>query len=122
MLAEAVAPLLEQLAGAADVADPLARRFNMQRWFAAQGLPLPAPAAPALPRPASMPRLKIPETAAPAAPRPAAATRHEPSSVELLRGGAGAASLLVCDFDRTLLDYDAGACLPAGPGLALAPA
>ena len=31
MLTEAVAPLLEKLAGAADVAGPLARRFNMQK-------------------------------------------------------------------------------------------
>lgn len=31
MLTEAVAPLLEQLASSADVASPLARRFNMQK-------------------------------------------------------------------------------------------
>jgi hypothetical protein len=31
MLPEAVAPLLESLAGCPDVAAPLARRFNMQR-------------------------------------------------------------------------------------------
>ncbi len=31
MLTEAVAPLLEQLATSADVASPLARRFNMQK-------------------------------------------------------------------------------------------
>jgi Dullard-like phosphatase family protein len=87
LLPEAVAPLLEALAGEADVRTALARRFNMRRWFAAQGL---AAAEAAAPRPAAS-----------AAPRAAAPARLFPAS-------PAAGVLLVCDFDKTLTDWDAG--------------
>lgn len=113
MLTEAVAPLLEQLASSADVASPLARRFNMQKWFRAQGLA--PPARPAMPRNASLPLLKLrPDTAQQQQQRTPAVTctphaSSDPSNAELLRLSSAAGCLLVFDFDRTLVDWDAGA-------------
>jgi hypothetical protein len=118
MLPEAVAPLLESLhLAGGDVATPLGRRFNMTRWFNAQGLspPLPSVISAALQRQGSLPPLKLPAVqAAPApagaslAPRQLAAPAHDASAAEVLRQSASAGTLLVCDFDRTLVDWDAG--------------
>lgn len=109
MLTEAVAPLIEQLVGAADVAAPLARRFSMQRWFRAQGLAPPLHAA--MHRNASLPQLQLPrlKCAAPAAtplPQPAAgAPAREPSAAEVLHQSTAASTLLVLDFDKTITDW-----------------
>ena len=102
MLPEAVAPLLEQLHGSADVSAPLARRFDMQKWFAAQGLAPPVRAL-ALPRTASVPQIKALAPPAPA-PRAPAVSRlaADASATELLRQSATAGTLLVTDFDHTL--------------------
>ncbi|PSC70630.1 CTD small phosphatase [Micractinium conductrix] len=108
MLPEAVAPLLEQLHGSADVSAPLARRFDMQKWFAAQGLAPPVRAL-ALPRTASVPQIKALAPPAPA-PRAPAVSRlaADASATELLRQSATAGTLLVTDFDHTLTAWDAG--------------
>lgn len=100
MLPEAVAPLLEQLAGAHDVASPLARRFNMQRWFAAQGLAPPPvrPRAAAMHRNASVPQLAL--LSQPSAELAPATPATEPTNIEVLRQSPATATLLVCDFDR----------------------
>lgn len=109
MLTEAVAPLVEQLVGADDVAAPLARRFSMQRWFRAQGLAPPLAAHAALHRNASLPqlpRVKCPAPAVQASPMPAAAPACEPSAAEVMHPSAAASKpLLVLDFDRTITDW-----------------
>jgi hypothetical protein len=110
MLPEAVAPLLESLAGCGDVAAPLARRFNMHKWFAAQGLAPPPRAAGGAHRNASMPALAA--AARPALSAPLGAALPQPPAdacaAEVLRQSPYTGTLLVCDFDRTLIDYDAG--------------
>lgn len=86
-----------------------------RRWFRAQGL---APAArPAMPRNASLPLLKL--QSGPAQPQSqqrmadvACATPRasaDPSNAELLRLSSASGCMLVMDFDKTLVDWDAGA-------------
>jgi hypothetical protein len=127
MLPEAVAPLLESLhLAGGDVATPLGRRFNMTKWFHAQGLspPLPTVISAALQRQGSLPPLKLQAVQAAHGPAPAgaslaprqlAAPAHDASAAEVLRQSVSAGTLLVCDFDRTLVDWDAGECAPAVP-------
>lgn len=105
MLPEAVAPLLESLHGSMDVAAPLARRFNMQKWFQAQGLapPLRTP----LHSNALLPQLK---PQAPAGQLRAPVAQHSAGQAQLRTAdtGTGAGVILVSDFDQTLTCWDAG--------------
>lgn len=133
MLPEAVAPLLESLhLAGCDVATPLGRRFNMTKWFHAQGLspPLPTVISAALQRQGSLPPLKLQAVQAAHGPAPAgaslaprqlAAPAHDASAAEVLRQSVSAGTLLVCDFDRTLVDWDAGECAPALPAVPAVP-
>lgn len=77
------------------------------RWFHAQGLAPPSRAP--LPRNASLPQIK-PQAAARGAPaaQPEAALRHDACAAEVLAHASSSKTLLVCDFDRTLTDWDAG--------------
>jgi hypothetical protein len=121
MLSEAVAPLLESLSGCADVAAPLSRRFTMQKWFQAQGL---APSPHFMQRNASLPPLKVTapsraqlrgasvapggaSVAAGASPTPLA----DACAAEVMRQNPYKGALLVCDFDKTLVDFDTGGLL-----------
>lgn len=113
LLTEAVAPLIESLVNCGDVSRPLARRFNMRRWFAAQGLG-PEQAVPSVLKPApAMHR-------APSAPiihAPVAVTKcnasahrelHNAPAAQILSTAPVPDVLVVCDFDKTLVDWDTG--------------
>lgn len=119
LLNEAVIPLLESLIHVPDVSRPLARRFNMLRWFEAQGLavhsvsPTKVPAA-QMTRAPSAPIL--PAAADLAAKNTGTKYGHASNAVpgpkdQILDksqlDGQGEV-LLVCDFDKTLLDCDSG--------------
>lgn len=113
MLTEAVAPLLESLHTSADVAVPLASRFNMQKWFQAQGLAPPVHGLP-MQRKASMPQMALHAPAAQLR-APAAAAKAQPdadcagASPRHGSAASSAAGALLCfDFDLTLTDWDAG--------------
>lgn len=109
-----MAPLIESLAGAQDVRGTLSRRFNMTKWFQAQGLLLPkapphpmhrAPSMPMLPSRASGP----PQAEALRQAQHVQHAQHPPSGVEMLQQRrTGSGILLMLDFDRTVIDYDAG--------------
>lgn len=110
LLNEAVVPLLESLIHVPDVSRPLARRFNMLRWFEAQGLTVQSVSP-------SKTQITPGMTRAPSAP-------ILPTSAELAAKSTGSKKqraydmpgpkdqvldgevLLVCDFDKTLLDCD----------------
>ena len=130
MLTEAVAPLLESLANDAvtDVSRHLARRFNMRRWFAAQGLRPPthprfssysssvvgANAAPAGKPCAAHNQNHLHLHRAPSAPvvllspRKQQALHNAPAAHILSTSAPLPDVLLCCDFDRTLVDWDCG--------------
>lgn len=113
MLEEAIGPLLEALVHEQDVTRALARRFNMKRWFAAQGLPAYSPQKQQkqhqqqqhamdrrnlLHRAPSVPAM-LPGRAAPGAAAPSFSSTSP------------AGLMLVCDFDKTLMDCDTGEAL-----------
>ncbi|KAK9844379.1 hypothetical protein WJX74_001674 [Apatococcus lobatus] len=105
VLTEAMLPVLHRLADVKDVRPLLRHRFNMPKWFAAQGILTAAPS------PASQ-KLRLEQTlrrkssedarkpcrVLPAMPKPVSAQLQQP-----LKG-----TLLLCDFDNTLTDCDAG--------------
>lgn len=105
LLPEAVTPLLEELANGKDVRAALSRRFNMQRWFSSQGLD-PRPAKPAghggrqhqLSRVASTPVIVSTR----------AGELHNAPAAQVINASPVVPTLLVCDFDRTITDWDAG--------------
>jgi len=115
MLTEAVGPLLEALANENDVSKHLSRRFNMRKWFAAQGLgrelAVPSTVTVKKSTAAMLPR-------APSAPiEPTIATGKKPFSLhnapasQILNCTSDildttTEALLVCDFDKTLTDWD----------------
>ncbi|KAK9836188.1 hypothetical protein WJX81_007747 [Elliptochloris bilobata] len=99
VLVEAILPLLATLAAAPDVRPVLHRRFDMPRWFASQGIS----AMPLHPSPKMVSRRASRSAPLPAA-APAAAGEQ---MLALARRGEGRA-LLLCDFDKTLTDCDAG--------------
>lgn len=112
LLLEAVGPLLESLSNTKDVRAVLARRFNMRRWFASQGL---RPGPPVLPRPLEPSRHSTPCTLhrAPSAPlmvsKPAKEQQRStkgPSKLSEVHGSSEV--MLVFDFDKTLTNCDAG--------------
>lgn len=117
ILTEAVAPLLESLANVVDVSQPLARRFNMRRWFHAQGLqtgPIGSKAA-AMVRAPSAPALPLTSNSAKRPPASGAVTlpgqgalHNAPAAQILMASSPASQVLLVCDFDKTLIEYDAG--------------
>ena len=99
VLVEAILPLLATLAAAPDVRPVLHRRFDMPRWFAGQGVS-------AAPAPPGKPAARRGARSAPLpAPLPAPASGAD--MLALARRGEGRA-LLLCDFDKTLTDCDAG--------------
>lgn len=85
------------------------------RWFQAQGLVAApraaltmhrAPSMPTLgPRPASAPPVAGPAPPPRALPSPG---QYAPSGLEVLNDHRQRGLLLVCDFDKTLIHYDAG--------------
>jgi RNA polymerase II subunit A small phosphatase-like protein len=120
MLTEAVGPLLEALANENDVAKHLSRRFNMRKWFTAQGLgrELAVPSAAALAQKSAAAALMPRAPSAPVLPgRSTGASAKRPFSLhnapasEILNCTSDALdtttkALLVCDFDKTLTDWD----------------
>ncbi|KAK9799425.1 hypothetical protein WJX73_008637 [Symbiochloris irregularis] len=111
VLLEAMLPLLEKLSASPDVRPVLHARFDMQRWFSSQGISLAEPDVKKpsvkrqLARPISTKRSveDLRQTVA----RPVT----PPSNAEILaRRPPSSASdtLLLCDFDNTLTDFDAG--------------
>ncbi len=101
------------------IQSPATLPASVVRWFRAQGLA--PPARPPMPRNASLPLLKLhpgpaqqqqQRTADVACATPRAGT--EPSNAELLRLSTANGCMLVFDFDRTLVDWDAGAPHTAG--------
>jgi RNA polymerase II subunit A small phosphatase-like protein len=108
MLTEAVSPLLEALSNETDVSKHLSRRFNMRKWFAAQGLgrELAVPsqkAAAAVPRAPSAP---LSASVSTGAKKPF--SLHNAPASEILNCTTldTTTALLVCDFDKTLTDWD----------------
>jgi hypothetical protein len=117
LLGEAVLPLLQTLAAAPDVRPLLERRFDMSSWFVRHGYPASLWARPA------RRALAAPKPAAPATPSPAALRLRLAAAAQQRQGRAAAAAaagataagaapaqevLLLCDFDKTLTDFDAG--------------
>ncbi|KAL0044617.1 hypothetical protein WJX82_002935 [Trebouxia sp. C0006] len=102
MLTEAMLPLLESLADAQDVRPALHKRFGMPQWFRAQGVPVK------LMRPASTPEVlvkrKLQLTKARSGPD-RISSRHQP---EQTPASQQPSRLLLCDFDKTIADFDAG--------------
>jgi len=130
-------PLTSQtLAASSDVRPLLERRFSMLRWFKQHGYPssiwsaskaagqLPAAQTGPLPAPSSAVRCKLQLESG-----EAAAAAAAPCALSQQRGAASAAAgpqpvvrqqkevLLLCGFDKTLTDFDAGALVFALCGL-----
>jgi hypothetical protein len=107
--AQGLNPQKEAAAAAAQLA-------AAQRAAAAAAQPLPQPQPQPQPQPLqynALPRLAasvaVPAMpAVPAVPAPVAARLHSPSSAEVLSASGCGGVLLVCDFDKTLTDCDAG--------------
>ncbi|KAK9868326.1 hypothetical protein WJX84_003439 [Apatococcus fuscideae] len=105
VLTEAMLPVLHRLADVKDVRPLLRHRFNMPRWFTAQGI---LPALPTqtsqkvrvekIPRRRSSEAVRRPSKVLPALPKPVSLQLNQP-----LQG-----TLLLCDFDNTLTNCDAG--------------
>ncbi|KAA6419636.1 MAG: CTD small phosphatase 2-like [Trebouxia sp. A1-2] len=102
MLTEAMLPLLESLADAQDVRPALHKRFGMPQWFRAQGVPVKLIRHTAKPEVTVKRKLQL--TKAQSGPD-RISSRHQadqtPASLQPAR-------LLLCDFDKTIADFDAG--------------
>ena len=136
ILTEAVGPLLEYLAAEKDIPRQLARRFNMQRWFASQGLkremavPTTTTTTATTTTAAGLVQKVHAMNRTPSAPLAAASAKqhseplvhqrhqhhhqqqpHNAPAAQILNTRATSAMsslLLVCDFDKTLVDFDSG--------------
>jgi len=115
MLTEAVGPLLEALANEKDVSKHLSKRFNMRKWFAAQGLgrELAVPSAAMVKK--STPAMISRAPSAPIVPTTVPGKKpfslHNAPASQILNSTTDALdttteALLVCDFDKTLTDWD----------------
>jgi carboxy-terminal domain RNA polymerase II polypeptide A small phosphatase len=105
LLLGAVLPLLQLAADEEDVRPFLNKRFGMATWFTSHGYVTHAPHVSRSERPGgangtSVPRL--PAAACPEARAAVAADILRRSGLGLNRGGV----LLLCDFDKTLIDFD----------------
>lgn len=104
LLLEAVLPLLTMAAKEGDIRKLFDNRFGMAAWFTSHGYTTKAPAA----APASRPIKSVAEAPPPASGPAEAVTavREDIAARNAAAGIAAGAPLLLCDFDKTLVDFD----------------
>ncbi|KAK9814688.1 hypothetical protein WJX72_009831 [[Myrmecia] bisecta] len=105
VLVEAILPLLQSLSAARDVRPVLRKRFNMPKWFTAQGVPVVGYSE-VVTASASSVKRRLQLSARVESLRK---SNSFPSSTELLQfKAARGCDLLLCDFDCSLTNQDAG--------------
>ncbi|KAL0032835.1 hypothetical protein WJX77_001986 [Trebouxia sp. C0004] len=102
MLTEAMLPLLESLIDAQDVRPALHKRFGMPQWFRAQGVPVQLIHHVSKPEVAVKRKLQL--SKAQSGPD-RISSRHQQKQPSPSRQPS---RLLLCDFDKTIADFDAG--------------